>query len=234
MQQTEEQKSVPRHIGYILDGNRRWAKSHGLPTYEGHLAGYDALKQVIFETAATGVEYVSIYAFSTENWKRGEGEVGKLMKLALHAFKKDLHEFIERGIRIRVMGVEDGLSDKLIAASRDAEAKTAHLTASTLCICFNYGGQREIVDAARSLIKEGVEAEEVTEELFAERLYVPDVPPVDLVVRTSGEQRLSNFMLWRIAYSEFIFLEKYWPDMRPRDVHDIIETYNTRHRRIGK
>lgn len=225
---------MPRHIGYILDGNRRWAKSHGLLSYEGHLAGYDALKEVIFATVEAGVEYVSVYAFSTENWKRGEGEVGKLMKLVVHAFKKDLKEFVQRGIRIRVLGVEDGLDDKVIQAARDAVAQTEHLTAGTLSLCFNYGGQREIVDAARAMVAGGLAPEEVTAESFEKHLYQPDVPAVDVVVRTSGEQRLSNFMLWRIAYSEFIFIEKYWPDMRAEDVHGIITMYNERNRRIGK
>lgn len=225
---------VPRHIGYILDGNRRWAKTHGLPAYEGHLAGYEALKQVIFETIDSGVEYVSLYAFSTENWKRGEGEVGKLMRLTMQVFKTDLKEFITRGIRIQVLGVEDGLSDKLIKAAEDAEAKTANLTNGTVCICFNYGGQREIADAAVQIVKKGIAPEDITEETIAQHLYKPDVPPIDLVVRTSGEQRISNFMLWRLAYAEFMFLEKFWPDMRADDVHDIIETYNRRDRRIGK
>lgn len=229
----DEKRTTPRHVGYIIDGNRRWAKANGLPTYEGHLAGYDALKQVIFGTFEAGVEYVSIYAFSTENWKRGEGEVGKLMKLALRLFHGDLKEYIDRGVRIKVMGIEDGLSDKLVKAAREAEQKTAELMSGTLCICFNYGGQREVVDAARALAQKRVNAEDITVELFAEHLYHPDVPPVDLVVRTSGEQRISNFMLWRVAYSEFLFLEKFWPEMRPSDVHDIIETYNNRGRRFG-
>lgn len=225
--------TVPRHVGYIVDGNRRWARAHGLPTYEGHLAGYNTLKEVIFETFAQGVSYVSIYAFSTENWKRGEGEVGKLMKLALALFKTDLKDFIDHNLRLRVLGVEDGLSDKLIEAARTAEQQTAHLTGGTLCLCFNYGGQREIADAARRCLEDGLQSAEVTEQAIAERLYVPDVPPVDIIVRTSGEQRLSNFMLWRSAYSELLFLEKFWPDMGKDDVAGIIETYNSRKRRYG-
>lgn len=225
--------NVPVHVGYIVDGNRRWAKSHGIPTYEGHLAGYNALKEIIFTTVESGVQYVSIYAFSTENWKRGEGEVGKLMKLSLRVFKTDLGEFIERGIRLKVLGIEEGLSDELVSAARSAEEQTAHLTNGTLCICFNYGGQREIVDAARKCLDDGLSSEEITEKAIAERLYHPDVPPVDVVVRTSGEHRLSNFMLWRIAYSEFIFLQKYWPDMKKEDVTAIIEEYNKRSRRFG-
>lgn len=223
----------PTHIGYILDGNRRWAKSHGIPTYEGHLAGYNSLREVIFASVDQGVAYVSIYAFSTENWKRGEGEVGKLMKLAMRVFKTDLKDFIERGIRIRVLGVEDGLKPELIEAARSAEIQTEHLTRGTLCVCFNYGGQREIVDAAKKCISDGLAAEEITEDAITERLYHSDVPPVDMVVRTSGEHRISNFMLWRIAYSEFLFLNKFWPEMTKDDVTAIIEEYNKRSRRFG-
>lgn len=230
----ETERVVPRHVGYIVDGNRRWAKSHGLPTYEGHLAGYDALKTVLFETFEAGVEYVSIYAFSTENWKRGSGEVGKLMNLTLSLFKADLKDYIDRGIRIKILGVEEGLSDKLAEAQRQSEERTAHLTKGTLCICFNYGGQREIVDAAQALVREGVPAEEIDEAAFAKHLYKPEIPAIDVVVRTSGEQRLSNFMTWRTAYSELVFLEKFWPDMRESDVHEIIDIYNQRDRRIGK
>ena len=226
-------ETVPRHLGYILDGNRRWAKSHGLPTYEGHLAGYNALKEVIFATYDAGVEFISIYAFSTENWKRGEGETGKLMKLALKVFKYDLHEFIERGIRIRVLGTEDGLEEKVIKAGYIAEEKTANFSGKELCICFNYGGRRELVDAAAQCVRDGLQADEITEDAITLRLYHPDVPPVDMVVRTSGEQRLSNFMLWRIAYSELLFLDKFWPDMRREDVSGIINEFNTRQRRHG-
>lgn len=226
--------SAPCHIGYIVDGNRRWAKKHGLPPYEGHLAGYNTLKDIIYETLAQdGVEFMSIYIFSTENWKRPEKEVGKIMKLAMRVFKTDLNEFIERGIRIRVLGVEEGLTDDLIAAARKAETATKHLKNGTLCVCFNYGGQREIVDAARRCVEDGLTADEITEKALSERLYEADVPPVDLIVRTSGEHRLSNFMLWRSAYSEFIFLDKLWPDMKATDVTAIIEEYKKRSRRYG-
>lgn len=225
--------NIPRHIGYILDGNRRWAKEQGVPTYEGHLAGYIALKEVIYKTFDSGVEFASVYAFSTENWKREDSEVGKLMKLAMKLFKNDRTEFIKHEIRVKVLGVADGLSDALIEAAQRIEAETAHFTGKTLCICFNYGGQREIVDAARACARDGLSPEEITEEAFAQRLYAPDVPPVDLIVRTSGELRISNFMLWRAAYSEFLFLEKYWPSMRETDVDAILEEYATRKRRLG-
>lgn len=225
--------TLPRHLGFILDGNRRWARLHNLPTYEGHLAGYTSLKEVIFATFENGVEYMSIYAFSTENWKRGEGETGKLMKLAMQVFKHDLKEFMDKDIRIRVLGTPDGLEEKLVKAAEVAQEKTAHFKGRTLCICFNYGGQREIADAAAQCVRDGLAPEEVTEQAIESRLYHPDIPPVDMVVRTSGEERLSNFMLWRIAYSELMFIEKFWPDMRARDVAEIINEYATRQRRHG-
>lgn len=226
--------NVPEHIGFIVDGNRRWAKKHGLPSYEGHLAGYNTLNDVILETLSIdGVNFVSIYIFSTENWKRPQKEVAKIMSLAKRIFKSELKNYIDKGIRIRVIGIEEGLDEVLVADAREAERATEHLTNGTLCICFNYGGQREIVDATRRCIEDGLSPDEVTEQTVADRLYAPDVPQVDLVVRTSGEHRLSNFMLWRSAYSEFMFLDKLWPDMRKDDVTAIMEEYKTRSRRYG-
>lgn len=224
---------TPIHLGFIIDGNRRWAKKHAIPSYEGHLAGYNALKDVLYEAIDQGVNYTSVYAFSTENWKRAEEEVGYLMKLTLRMVKADLHELIERGIRFRHLGVKESLPPKVAKALQEAEDKTAHLTRGTVCACFNYGGQREIADAARKCVEDGLRPEEVTEQAIAERLYAPDVPPVDMMVRTSGEHRISNFMLWRIAYSELMFVDKFWPSMTKADVTTIIEEYSKRNRRFG-
>ena len=224
---------IPAHIGYIVDGNRRWAKKHGLPNYEGHLAGYYALKEVGLATLAAGVQYMSAYVFSTENWKRSSDEVKKLMGLTLRVLKSDVPEFNKNNVRLKVIGSLEGVDDKIIQALRDAEADTAHNTGGVFALCFNYGGQREIVDAVKGIVDAGVPAEDVTEELIAQHLYAPEVPPVDIVVRTSGEQRLSNFMLWRSAYSEFLFLEKNWPDMTKDDVDAIIAEFTKRQRRFG-
>lgn len=231
--QQESSDILPRHLGFVIDGNRRWAKQHGLPSYEGHLAGYNALKDVLYEAFDQGIAYASVYAFSTENWKRAEEEVGYLMKLTLRMVKSDLHEFIERGIRFRHLGSKADLPEKVAKAFEEAEEKTKHLTSGTVCACFNYGGQREIVEAARQCVAEGLSPQEVTEEAIAARLYAPDVPPIDMMVRTSGEQRISNFMLWRIAYSELLFLDKFWPAMTKEDVTAIIEEYGKRNRRFG-
>lgn len=225
--------TVPMHVGYIMDGNRRWAREHGLPGYEGHMAGYNAFKEVIEATFQAGVKFVSVYAFSTENWSRTEAEVNKLMSLTLRAVTKDLNMMLDNGIRLRFLGARDRLSDKLQRAVADAEEKTANGNRGVLAVCFNYGGQQEIVDACKKIIQSGVSADEVTPELIGQNLYAPEVPPVDVVVRTSGEQRLSNFMLWRAAYSEFVFVKKYWPDMTKDDVTSILEEYTSRQRRFG-
>lgn len=226
-------EGAPRHIGYIVDGNRRWARQHGLPAYEGHLAGYTTLRDIIRATADQGVEYASVYAFSTENWKRGEGETGKLMKLALRLFKSDLKDLIKEDIRLKVLGTHEGLDDEVIQAARHAEEATQHCRKITIALCFNYGGHREIIDAVKQLVREGARVEDINEQTVEQNLYSPDIPPIDIIVRTSGEQRLSNFMLWRSAYSEFLFLDKYWPDMTADDVAAIIEEYKRRQRRFG-
>jgi undecaprenyl diphosphate synthase len=179
------------------------------------------------------IKYVTIYAFSNENWKRDKNEVSGLMKLALQAITKDLKRLIDRNVRVRILGRRDGISAKLLAGFEKCEEKTRHLTGGTLAVCFNYGGQQEIVDAARKCIQDGLAPDEIDEEAIASRIYGPDIPPIDMVVRTSGEQRLSNFMLWRTAYSEFYFLKKLWPEMTKDDVTDIIEEYNRRQRRFG-
>jgi undecaprenyl diphosphate synthase len=225
--------AFPKHVGYIIDGNRRWAKTHGIPTYEGHLAGYNAIQEVAKASFDAGIEYVSAYIFSTENWKRSQDEVSKLMGLVLKLLTSDLHIFEENNIKLKIMGSRERVSDKILKAIDDAEARTANNTKGTLAICFNYGGQQEIADACKKIVQSGVALDEITPELISENLYVPEVPPVDMIVRTSGEQRLSNFMLWRAAYSEFMSLEKLWPDMTKEDVTAILKEYARRDRRIG-
>jgi undecaprenyl diphosphate synthase len=228
-----EEITIPKHIGYIVDGNRRWAKSHGLPSYEGHLAGYNTIHEVIEATFAVGVEYVTAYIFSTENWKRSEDEVGRLMNLLFQTLTSDIQIFQKNNIKLVVIGSRDGVSDKIVKAIEDAESATASNTGGTLALCFNYGGQLEIVDAIKQIVRSGVKADDVSVDTVNANLYEPDLPPIDLVVRTSGEQRLSNFMLWRAAYSEMMFIEKLWPDMTKDDVTKIIDEFSRRSRRFG-
>lgn len=224
---------TPRHLGFIVDGNRRWAKKHGLPSYEGHLAGYNALKDVIIATANAGVEYVSLYTFSTENWQRATDEVNNLMGLMLRLLKTDIKLLLDNDLRVLVLGTRDRLPAKMNKAIDSAEAQTAHCKKSTIVVCFNYGGQQEIVDAVRGLVEKQTLANDITVELITENLYHPEVPPVDMIVRTSGEKRLSNFMLWRSPYSELLFIDTLWPDMTKSDVNDIINEYARRSRRFG-
>ena len=224
---------IPQHIGFVVDGNRRWAKKHGLPTYEGHLAGYNSLKDVLIESLNRGVKYASAYVFSTENWKRTAEEVNNLMGLLLRVLESDVPIFVENRIRLRVIGTREGLPRAVIKAIDRAEATTAELDGGELLLCLNYGGHLEIADACKKIIESGVAADEVTPELIAKNLYAPEVPPCDLIVRTSGEQRLSNFMLWRAAYSELLFVDKLWPDMTKEDVGVILEEYQRRNRRFG-
>lgn len=224
---------VPKHIGFIVDGNRRWAKKHGLPTYEGHLAGYNTVQEIVTATFESGVEFVSAYVFSTENWKRSEDEVGKLMGLVLKLLTSDLPIFDKNNIKLKVLGSREKVSERILKAIDDAEARTANNTAGTLALCFNYGGQLEIVDAVKKIIRSDISVDNITTETIEQNLYAPEIPPIDLVVRTSGEQRLSNFMLWRAAYSEIMFVDKLWPDMTKDDVTDIIKEYNKRSRRFG-
>ena len=225
--------NVPRHIGYILDGNRRWAKQHGLPIYEGHLAGYNALKDIIEATAEAGVEYISFYTFSTENWKRAEDEVNGLMRIIRGLFKDDLKNLQKKGYRLVVLGGKEHVPDDIVRMIEKAEAAGSNGHKATLAMCFNYGGQQEIVRATQRAIAAGVDPDTLDNEGFRQYLDHPEVPDCDLIVRTSNEQRLSNFMLWRSAYSEFIFLDKYWPDMKPEDVTAILEEYAERDRRHG-
>ena len=224
---------LPKHVGFIVDGNRRWATKHGLPAYEGHLAGYNALKDVAIASAESGIMYMSAYVFSTENWKRSADEVKKLLGLVLRLLTSDIPMFNQYNIRLRVVGSRENVGPKIIKAIEKAEQATAGNTAGEFLLCFNYGGQLEIAEAVQKIVEAGVEADAITPELISEYIYAPEVPPVDLIVRTSGEQRLSNFMLWRSAYSELLFLDKPWPDMTKADVAAILDEYTRRQRRFG-
>jgi undecaprenyl diphosphate synthase len=230
---TEHAAIIPNHVGFIMDGNRRWARAHGLPVYEGHLAGYNAFKDLVDECFERGINYVTFYAFSTENWKRDAGEVSYLMGVLVMAVKRELKRSIKNGIRVRFLGRRDRVEAKVLKAMEKAEKATEHLTEGNLSICLDYGGQQEIADAARACLHDGLTEDEITPEALAARLYYPEVPPIDMVVRTSGEQRISNFMLWRIEYSELFFIEKHWPEMTKADVTAIIEEYDRRSRRFG-
>lgn len=225
---------TPVHIGFIVDGSRRWAEEHGLASYEGHLVSREYFYDVMLAVFDHGVQYVSVYLFSTENWKRSEVEVNKLMELFMVAVVEDIQKLIDHKIRLKIIGSQKDLKPDMKQAISEAEAQTNQPDAcQELIVCWNYGGQQEIADALSTIVREGVQPDDVTPELIANYLYAPEAPACDIIVRTSGEMRLSNFMLWRSAYSELIFLKKNWPDMRPEDITGIIEEYNRRDRRHG-
>lgn len=229
-----ENKAPLRHIGLILDGNRRWARENNVPTFNGHQKGYEKLIEIVKHAVNLGIPYISTYIFSNENWKRSKEEVGYLMDLALKIAKKDVDELHKEDIRVVFLGSKDNLSDKLIVAINEAEQKTKNNKKATLGLCFNYGGWQEIVDATKKIIDLGILSSELTQEVFEQNLYSKDFPNLDLLIRTSGEHRISNFMLYKAAYAELIFVNKYWPDFTNADLDEAIEEFSHRKRRFGK
>ena len=226
--------AVPRHLGLILDGNRRWAKEHGVPVYEGHKAGYKTVETILQAAMDRGVEYVSVYAFSTENWNRSADEVRQLMKLFLWIFRHELQNLKNHGVRVHVLGNKLRIGKALLKAVHRAEQETKDNKRGTLLFCLDYGGQQEIVDAMKQLVADGVNANDITAEKISGQLQTNGIPPVDLIIRTSGEQRLSNFMLWNAAYSELMFTPTKWPDFSVEELNAMLDAYGERHRRFGK
>ena len=220
-----------KHLGIIADGNRRWAKEHGLPKSEGHRIGFSKIEKLILAAEQNNIDYITFYVFSTENWGREEAEVSYLMKLFEKMFVPMAKKMVKKNIRVLILGTKDRLSPKLASLVEKAEKITENCTGTTACFCFNYGGEQEIADAAT--IAEKVEGE-ITPETIRKHLYHPEVPNVDMVVRTSGEERISGFMLWRSAYAEFYFIKKFFPEMEPEDIENILKEYNKRNRRFGK
>lgn len=223
-----------KHLAIIMDGNRRWAKERGLQSLQGHKAGYDNLKRIGDACLDRGIEILSVFAFSTENWKRSEEEVGYLMDLLEQGLRQELSHFTEKQTRIRIIGRREGLRPSVLRACEDAERETAKYTRGTICICLNYGGRTEIADACRRLVADGVSADMIDEAAIQSRLYWPDMPDPDLVIRTSGEERISGFLLWQTAYSEFYWTQKHWPDFDEAELDKALEAYAARERRYGR
>lgn len=222
---------VLEHLGIIADGNRRWAKERGLPTLEGHKKGLDRIKELVGAADKAGIKFITFYVFSTENWGRSIEEVSYIMKLAETRILKYAEELAKNNARMLILGSKTKISPKLASIIDEAEQITANCTGTTVCLCFNYGGEQEIADAAA--IAAEVEGE-ITPETIRKHLYHPEVPNVDMVVRTSGEERISGFMLWRSAYAEMMFMKKYFPDMEASDIDVILTEYEKRNRRFGK
>ncbi len=225
---------VPTHVGLIIDGNRRWARERNLSSFEGHLRGYQVMKKAIDWLFLRGVKIISVFVFSTENWRRDQEEVNYLMKLIHQAVKEETEEAKKRGYRILVSGFINGLPGDLPQLVGEAVSQTKEGRNGTVHLCINYGGRAEILRAVKKAKQSEISAEEITEDIFRKFLFNGGLPDPDIIVRTSGEQRLSGFLLWQSAYSEFLFLKKYWPDFEEADVERIIKEYSLRQRRFGK
>ncbi|HPF87812.1 MAG TPA: isoprenyl transferase [Candidatus Limiplasma sp.] len=228
---------LPRHVGIIMDGNGRWAKRHKLKVALGHRAGTEALREIIRSASDIGIEALSLYAFSTENWSRSPQEVDALMALLLQFFASEIDELARKNVRIYILGDKDTMPAPQRDALYAAERRTAQNTGLKLCIAVNYGSRAEIVRAA-TLLAQDVQAgritpEQITQDRFSQSLYTADIPDVDLLIRTSGEMRLSNFLLWQCAYAEFVFPQMLWPDFTAADFHACIAAFQHRNRRFG-
>ena len=221
---------VPDHIAIIMDGNGRWAKKRGLPRTLGHREGAASLRKVITHAAELGIKYLTVYAFSTENWKRSQDEVSALMFLFKSYIKNEEKNIMKNNIRFMVSGRTDNVSPTLLKAIHELEEKSSKNTGLTFNIAFNYGGRAEIVDAVNKIIKSGVE--NITEDTFGKYLY-NNLPDPELLIRTSGEMRISNFLLWQIAYSEIYITDTLWPDFDEAELEKAIENFNKRDRRFG-
>lgn len=219
------------HLGIIADGNRRWATKNGLPKIEGHTQGLQTIEKLVAAAAMAKIPYISFYVFSTENWGRDESEVSHIMKLVETKIIRMATKMSKNNIKLLILGARGRVSPKLASLGRKAEELTQDCTGTTVCFCFNYGGEQEIADAANIAMEVDGEISPTT---IRKHLYHPEVPDVDMVVRTSGEERISGFMLWRIAYAEMMFVKKFFPEMNEEDITMIINEYNKRHRRFGK
>jgi undecaprenyl diphosphate synthase len=225
---------IPTHVGVVMDGNGRWAQKRGLKRTDGHAAGEEALFDTVEGALELGVKWLTVYAFSTENWKRPADEVRYLMGFNESILTRRRDELDERGVRIRFAGRRDWrVPRRLLRRMDEALEQTKSNRTMTLTIAFNYGGRAEIVDAVRALVAEGIKPDKVDEKAIRRHLYAPDMPDPDLMVRTSGEYRISNFLLWELAYSELVFTEVLWPDFRREDLFEAVREFQRRDRRFG-
>lgn len=231
-------ENLPRHIAIIMDGNNRWAKQRGLPGVAGHRAGVEAVRALLTAAEKHGVEIVTLFAFSSENWQRPPAEVRALMALFLNYLKREVAELNERGVRIRFIGDRQRFSERLQRQIREAESKTEQNSTTTLVIAADYGGQWDICQAAqqaaKTLLAEDKSLDQLTPELLNQYVCLSDLPPPDLCIRSSGEHRISNFMLWQLAYAELYFTDTYWPDFDEKELLKALQDYSRRQRRFGK
>lgn len=226
------ERVLPRHIAIIMDGNGRWAKKRGLPRTAGHTAGAKTFKNIARYCNKIGLKYLTVYAFSTENWKRPEDEVKGIMNL-LREYLKDAENFKDENIRVRFIGDREPLADDIKELMLKNERESENATGLTLYITINYGGRDEIVKAVQKIIKSGVKAEDITEKVISDNLYTADCPDPDFIIRPSGEYRISNYLIWQSAYSEFWYSDILWPDFTEKHLEKAIDDFNKRNRRFG-
>ena len=230
-------ETLPRHVAIIMDGNGRWARKRHLPRAAGHVAGVAAVRAVVRAAVDIGLENLTLYAFSSENWKRPHPEVSHLMGLFRAYFREDVTELAERNVHMRIIGNRSRAADDILAMIEDGERRTSANTGLNLTFAFDYGAQEEIAAAAREMAREAargeLDPEIVTPQYFATRLLTHGIPDPDLVIRTSGERRLSNFLLWQSAYAEFAFVDTLWPDFSRAEFFEVLQAYALRERRFG-
>ena len=224
---------LPNHVAIIMDGNGRWAEKRGLPRLEGHRAGLESTRSAVRFLSEHGIPYLTLFSFSTENWSRPRAEVSGLLRLLRQSLKKELKEIIEANIRLRHLGRPDRLPPALKKGITEAVTLTQGNSGMTLSLAFDYGSRAEITEAARRIVATGIAPEDIDEALFSSFLYTTGLPEVDLVIRTSGEQRLSNFLLWQSAYAEFYFTDVLWPDFGTEELEKALQAYGRRKRRFG-
>ncbi|MGM0602851.1 MAG: isoprenyl transferase [Bacillota bacterium] len=229
--------SIPNHVAIIMDGNGRWAQYNGIPRREGHKKGVKTLKNIVKHAAKSDINFLTVYAFSTENWKRPKTEVNFLMKLMKKTMRDETQELIDNGVKVNFLGRKDDLPSQLIKEIELVEEKSKNNTKLTLNIAFNYGGRAEIIDTVKKICTQSAKNEDqlnkISEHIFESNLYVPELPDVDLLIRTGGDKRISNFLLWQLAYAELYFTDKYWPDFTEKDLDEAIEDFKNRDRRFG-
>ncbi len=226
--------AIPRHVAIIMDGNGRWAQRRHLPRLVGHRQGTNNIHPIVEACEDLGIAVLTLYAFSTENWGRPEDEVNGLMKIFLEIHRRETQALHRKGVHVRHVGSLEGVSPSLQAAIRDAEELTCNNMGLVLNFAFNYGGRAEIVHAVRALIEEGARPEDVTEETISRHLHTGGLPDPDMVIRTAGEMRLSNFLIWQAAYAEYYFIDKLWPDFKAEDLRKAVEAYSARKRKYGR
>ena len=239
MRDAEESRPLrpPAHVAVIMDGNGRWAKARGLPRTAGHKKGVDAVRRTVEAAGDLGIGYLTIFSFSSENWRRPEEEVSDLMQLLRFYLRSEIADLHRNGVRLRVIGDRSRLSNDITALIENAEALTGDNRKLTLVVALSYGSRQEITLAARRLAEEvragTLDPADITEDRFSEHLFTADIPDPDLIVRTSGEKRISNFLLWQAAYAELVFVDTLWPDFSKRDLEAAIEEFHRRERRFG-